>query len=270
MPDEELPLSEAPPPPAEKGPSREDWESLQRQVAELRESERYWADRARSGGQSQESAPPPSEESPSPEEFLDPNEPPPVEDDTPEKLVDEFASQGVAALSKRGFIKASDAKRIAAEVAVQVSQELINRERHKMGNDQELVKRFPDLLDSESELFKETSLLFKHAGALDPKAAQSIAVLTLAAEAASQRIKNRKPAREEDEYEAPRRSTRESEEGRRARIAAQGGLSNGRHLIEDIESLGRDAAHVIKQMGVSQEEFSKSKKELGIDRPRRR
>lgn len=271
MADDELPLSQAPPQPAaEKGPSREDWESLQRQVDELRQSERYWANLARSGGKAEDPPPAPAEEGPDPNEFLDSNEPKaPLEDDTPEKLVDEFASQGVAALAKRGFVTASDAKRIAVEAALHVSQELINRERHKMGTDHELMSRFPDLRDPDSELFKETAPLFQHAVAMDPNARSSIAVLTLAAEAASQKLKNRKPAREEDEYEAPRRNGRESEDGRRARIAAQDGRSNGRQVIDDMDTLGPEAAEVAKRMGISPEEFQKSRKELGMTRRRR-
>lgn len=271
MEDNELPLSQAPPQPAaEKGPSREEWESLQRQMDELRQSERYWAERARSGGKAEEPAPGAAEEGPDPNEFLDPNEQPAgIEGDSPEQLVNEFAENGIAALHKRGFITAADAKRIAVEAALHVSQELINRERHKMGTDQQLITRYPDLLDDQSDLFKETAPLLRQAIAMDPRAQNSIAVLTLAAEAASQKLKNRKP-REEDEYEAPRRNGRESEERRQARIAAQDGRSNGRQLIDDVDTLGSEAAEVVRKMNISPEQFLKSRKESGLTVRRRR
>jgi hypothetical protein len=193
-----------------------------------------------------------------------------LEGDTPEKLIDEFASSGVAALSKRGFITAADAKKIAVEAALHVSQELIGRERQKMGTDAQIKTEFPELWDKDSDLFKETAKHYQKAVAMDRNALKSPAALWLAAEAARASLGRRAPARGEDGYEE-RGGGREPEEDRRARAAAQDGRSNGKHQSDDMDMLGPEAKEVARLMGVTPEEFQKSRKELGYSsRSRRR
>jgi hypothetical protein len=251
--------------------SRAELDSIRRERDEARESERYWANQARGGGRQAEPAAQAVDDGPDPNEFLDTEERPAgLDGDTPEKLIDEFASQGVAALSKRGFITASDAKRIAVEAALHVSQELIGRERQKMGTDAQIKSEFPDLWNKDSDLFRETAVRYQKAVAMDPNATKSPAALWLAAEAARESLKRsgRDTQRdEEDDYPRERRGEREDD--RRARAASQDSRSNGRQQIEDIDMLGPEAKQVAKLMGISDKEFRDSRKELGV-RPRRR
>jgi len=255
--------------------SRAEIDSLRRERDEARESERYWASQARAhagngNGNSSQPQQEAADDGPNPDEFLDPNEQQGgIEGDTPEKLVDEFASQGVAALSKRGFITASDAKKIAVEAALHVTQELINRERQKMGTDTQIMSEFPELRDPDSDLFKATAVRYQRAVAMDPNAKKSPAALYLAAEAARESLKRTsKPPPDDDEYE-DRGRTRETERDRRARAAAQDSRPNGRQEIDDMDMLGPEARQVAKLMGITPEEFQKSRKELGVG-PRRR
>src|ERR1035438_6156127 len=143
--------------------------ALERELAESRESEKYWSGLARSGSGSRTPAPEPE---PEPEEdgseFLDDSvENQSVEGDTPEKLIDEFASEGVKALAKRGFITAKDAQKIAVDTAMKVSQSMIARERGKMDTDSKILGEFPELKDQTSELFKETAKRYQKAVAMD-------------------------------------------------------------------------------------------------------
>lgn len=256
--------------------SRAEYDSLRRDRDEARESERYWANQARNGNGRQPAPEPVAvEEGPDPNEFLDPNEAPaPIEGDTPEKLIDEFAAQGVAALSKRGFVTAADAKRIAVEAALHVTQEMIGRERQKMGTDAQIKAEFPELWDQNSELFKATALRYQRAVAMDPNATKSPAALWLAAEAARESLRGRSNGREEEEEYRDNRDYRggrpEREEDRRARAAAQDSRSNGRQQVDDMDMLGPEAKQVARLMGVTEKEFRDSRKELGGVRPRRR
>ncbi len=245
--------------------SRAELDSLRRERDEARESERYWANQARGNGRQPE--PQAAEDGPDPREFLDEEERPSIEGDTPEKLIDEFASSGVAALSKRGFITAADAKRIAVEAALHVSQELIGRERQKMGTDAQIKQEFPELWDKESELFKATAVRYQKAVAMDPSATKSPAALWLAAEAARESLKRTSTRDEEDN--GYRNGRGEREDDRRARAAAQDSRSNGRQAIDDMDMMGPDAKEVAKLMGITEKEFRESRKELGM-RPRRR
>jgi hypothetical protein len=241
-------------------------EALRRDRDEARESERYWSQIARQGGRQQaEPAEEPAEQFDG-SEFMDEKALDGIDGDTPEKLVDDFAAKGVAALKSRGFITAADAQKLAVEVAAKVSREMIGRERQKITTDTQIMTEFPDLRDQNSDLFKETAKRYQRAVAMDPGAAKTPAALYLAAEAAREALKARKPAapaRREDDYE---------EEGdRRARAASQDSRPRGRAEVDDQEDmLGDEARQVIKQMGITEEEYKASQKQVYGGRSRGR
>jgi hypothetical protein len=261
----------APPAPAAEEKvtlTRAEFDAMKRESAEARESERYWATQARgSNGRPAEPTVQLQDDGPDASEFIDPDEQPQgIEGDTPEKLIDEFAASGVAALSKRGFITAKDAQKIAVDTALRVTQELIGRERQKMGTDAQIKQEFPDLWDQNSDLFKETAKHYQKAVAMDPNATKSPAALYLAAEAARASLGRRTPAREDHEYEE---RGREREDDRRARATAQDNRPNGKQQVDDMDMLGPEAKEVARLMGISVKEFQDSRKELGT-RARRR
>jgi len=240
--------------------SKAEVESLRRERDEARQSERFWADRARSG-QAIEPAAEPEDDNTS--DFIDDVADPVVDGDTPEKLVDEFASQGVGALKKRGFITAADAHKLAVEVAAKVSRELIGRERQKMTSDHQIMTEFPDLKDQNSELFKETAKRYQRAVAMDPNAKKTPAALYLAAEGARESLKAKAPA--------PRpQGDDEPEDDRRQRAASQDARPRGRGDSEASDDmLGPEAMEVMRQMGITKEEYTASRKELVRPRGRR-
>jgi hypothetical protein len=259
------------PPPAEKPAekpkdddkitlSKAEWEAMRRDRDEARDSERYWSGVARGNGGSPQAAPvEEAEEDLDADEFVDEDAPNgELDGDTPEKLVDELAAQGVKALGKRGFITAKDAQRIAVEVAAKVSRQLISRERTKITSDTQIMTEFPDLKDSNSEMFKETARRYQKALALDPNAKKTPAALYLAAQAAAEALKAKAPARprrdEDDDYEP------EGESDRRRRAQAQDSRPRGRAEVVDDDMLGDEARSVIRQMGITEEEFKASQK----------
>jgi len=230
--------------------------ALERQLNEAQESERYWAGLARSGGP--KTAEPEADLVPEDDgsEFLTEDETPPIEGDSPEKLIDEFAAEGVKALSKRGFITAKDAQRIAVETAMKVTQSMIGRERGKMDTDAKILGEFPDLKDQSSELFKETAKRYQRAVAMDPAAKKTPAALYLAAEAAKEAINARRRPRDEDDYEP--------ETERRQRAASQDARPRGRSSSDDTDDmLGSEARQIIKAMGITEAEFKASRQSQG-------
>jgi len=236
--------------------TRAELASLNRRLEESEKSERDWAAFHRNGAPRNAAAPVEEEEEDA-SEFLDDSvNDDGVEGDTPEKLVDEFAAEGVAALKKRGFITAKDAQKLAADTAVRVARELIGRERQKSASDTTIMGEFPELKDQNSELFKATAKIYQKAVAMDPGATKTPVALYLAAQAAKAGLRTSRKAADDGDGEA--------EEDRRERANAQDFRSRGRGTVDDDDGdmMGADAKAVAKAMGLSNEEFQASKKEL--------
>lgn len=228
-------------------------DALRRDRDEARESERYWAGVARTGNGNGA----PATEDPAgedelvldPDEFVDPEAADgTIPDDTPEKLVDEIAGQGVKALQKRGFVTAAEARRIAVDAASKVAQVVVKNERVKSSTDQQLIGQYPDLRNPQSELFKETAKIYREAVAMDPSARKTPAALMLAARAAKQMIDARQP--------------QETEEERRDRIDAQAGHRGGRPDTGRDDMLGDEAKSIIQAMGITEEAYKEEKTKL--------
>jgi len=235
--------------------TRTEAESLRRERDEARESERYWSAHARGNGQQQQAAEPEAEDA---SEFYA-EETASNDEDTPEKLVDDFAATGVKALQKRGFITAADAQKLAADTALRVTREMIGRERQKMGSDTKILADFPELKDQTSDLWKETAKHYKEAVDMDPNAAKTPAALYLAAKTARATLKAQAKihhAPKDDDEDTP-----EPESDRRARASSQDGRAKGRAEVEDDDMLGSEARSIIKSMGITEAEFKASRKE---------
>jgi len=232
-------------------------EGLLRERDEARESERYWSGLARNGGRGPQPVADPVEDEPIDTSFLEDVDEPNLEGDTPEKLVDEFAAQGVGALKKRGFITAADAHKLAVDVASRVTRELIGQERQKMTTDAQIMADFPELKDPNSELFQETAKHYQRAVAMDPAAKKTPAALYLAAQAAKASLKGRAPAPRQDDGFEP-------EHDRRQRAASQDARPRARGPVEEPDDmLGDEARQVIRQMGISEDEYKASRKAMG-------
>jgi len=277
--DEQEPIEKAAPAPVkdEKGKddtvtlSKSEVEALRRDRDEARESERYWSGIARSGGRQADPVEEQEDELDA-SRFTDESALDGIDGDTPEKLVDDFAAKGVSALKSRGFITAADAQKLAVDVAAKVARELIGRERQKITSDSQIMTEFPDLRNQDSELFKETAKRYQRAVAMDPNAKKTPAALYLAADAARESLKAKAPApRRRDAEEDDDRYERENEDDRRARAASQDSRPRGRREVDDTDDmLGDEARQVIKSMGITEEEFKASQKQVSGSRPRGR
>jgi hypothetical protein len=243
--------------------SQAEFDSLKRERDEARDSERYWAGMARNNGGRQQEPVRRDKQRPRPERIRRRRRGKRRAGRRhPEKLVDDFAAQGVKALSKRGFITAKDAMRIASETALKVSREMIGRERQKITSDTQIMTDFPDLKDPNSELFKETAKNYQQAVAMDPNAKKTPVALYLAAKAARESLKAKNAPqqrrRNDDDYDE---DARESEDDRRARSDSQDSRPRGRGTVNDSDDmLGNEAREVIRQMGITEEEFKASQK----------
>lgn len=247
--------------------SRAELESIKRESQEREQAARYWSGLHQ---QSKTAAEPESEDI-DPSEFLDEEDVAGqgVEDDTPEKLVNDLAAKGVAGLKSRGFITAKDAQKLAADVAVKVSRELIGRERTKDRSDNTIMTEFRELKDEKSDLFKETAKLYAKAVAMDPNVKKTPAALYLAASAARELLKAKAPARQRNDDDDYNRY--EPETDRQQRIDAQDGRSRGRGVIDATDDmLGDEARDVIRQMGITEAEYKESQKQLSGGRGRRK
>lgn len=232
-------------------------EGLQRERDESRASERAWADIARGTRQAPPS--PVEQELPDASEFLDPEETHGgVEDDTPERFVDDFAKNGSAAISKRGFVTRAEAIKMATDAAIKVSNDLIGRNNQRTSSDQAILTEFGDLKNPESALYKETAVRYQRAIKMDPGAAKTPAALYLAAEGARDVLKAREASK------PPVADEGEDETDRQHRAASQDGRTRSRGQADDaLDMIGPQAREVIKGFGISDAEFQASAKATG-------
>lgn len=231
--------------------------SLRRELGESRQSEQAWANFHRNGGANRTAAEPVNE-LPDPREFeVEGETQPGIEDDTPEKLVNDFAATGVAALSKRGFITAADALKLARQEAIKISQEMIGRNNQKSAADQRIVNEFADLKKPDSELFKATALIYREAVEMDPGAAKTPAALFLAAKAAKAQLASAKRDRAADDQPGDAGET--ADDRRRRADSQDGSRSRGRADSAADDMLGAEAREIIKGFGISEAEFKEQR-----------
>lgn len=224
----------------ELGEVRRELADLRKRNAELSDSEKYWADRARAGG----GAP----ADPEPDDETEVEEQSEASQISPDDFLDLLTKDGPEAvakeLSKRGFVKKADVAKLAESIA----QRVVDRERGKITSDAKLISDYPELRDEKSALFIETGKVYRELVATDPKLHKSPATLLLAAKYAKQELAlragaSRRPGQGEDPDDY---RDRDDERTRRAR-AQQGDTGRGRGgpAERDDEDLGDEARQVI-------------------------
>lgn len=244
--------------------------ALIRERDEARESERYWATRARGG---KEDAPPPEDDAIDTDGLVP--ESTGNEDldraifEDPEKWT-EAITKGPKAIGQYikslGLVTGAE----AAEIAVKAARQVVESKVQGMQVDAKLGE-FADLKDQESELFQKTAPIYREMVA-DNGGKQSSALMLAAARIAKAEMKASAPkpkVREEDDV-----YDRYDEDDRKARVAAQGGNRGRAAAADDTEtdSIGPQARELIRQMNsgggpqITEEDFMASRKEIGARR----
>lgn len=202
-------------------------EALKRELAEEKEAGKYWAGVARGGKQSKD-----EDEDGEPEVKEKDDE----DDDGPDKLVDEFSTQGIKALVKRGVLTKKAATELIKQEAAKIARGLIKEERQKATTENAVFRDFPELKDPKSELFeatkKEMQLLVDTFG---QEAANSTAHLYMAAKAAKASLKPAKPARDDERYDYDDRQLRADAQDGGGRRGSQ--LSDDDHVTSDMRQV---------------------------------
>jgi hypothetical protein len=129
-----------------------------------------------------------------------------------------------------------------------------------MSTDQRLMDEFPELKNKNSELFKETAKLYQDAVAFDPGAMKTPAALYLAAKSAKAALARSTPARDDESGD----DGREPEVDRRHRAASQDGRAKAPKVDDGMELLGDEAKRLVKEFGITDDEFRKSRQEMGV------
>lgn len=282
-PDEEVLDLEAPPSTeVPKGPKPADTitipkaelEALRRERDEAKNSERFWADRARGNGHA------PAEPAADDDEPIETGDllPKPVSGkadvdeaifNDPDKWLEAISKgpKAIQALVRNATSNFVDAETVA-EIARKVARRTVDVERTKISADNTLLTRYPGLSDKNSEFFKVAAEEYNELIEFDPEAKKSRSTLLAAAKAAKLRLEAKAPAKgkqeEEDDYDYV-------EDNRRTRIAAQDGSRNGRgpRVEEPEDSLGPQARQIARAFGVSDEEVIAERKKLEPTRRRR-
>lgn len=223
---------------AELAELRKEIQARDRRLAELEESERYWAGKAKGGKDKDEDEPEDEADEPEPE----------LPADDPEKLADELGTHGIKALEKRGVLTAKQAKQMMAEIAEKVATKIVGKARDQIANDSRLMQQYPELNDPKSELFERTKVIYKEMLGDDPALKNSRRGLELAARAAKAELASEK--------RATRRYDEDDE--RVSRIRRQAGDRGRRHDDDEGEGdLGPGARDVIKAFRISEDVYRK-------------
>lgn len=234
-------------------------ETTKADLAEARNSERYWADRARGAR---------VEEDPIPDDEPEPNPSRPAitVDDKPEKLLDDLSVSGLKALRDRGIITAEefDAKldKLETSLLKRVDQKLETAQRHNV-IDTELAK-FPDLIEdskrvaqglpAKTELYKRASNNLREMIADDAALKNSPGALLTAV----------RMAKKELDLEAKAADTqgRDTGEARRRRIESQMGERSGAGTSEEdggepdsLSPTARSIVNNLSRFGATEETF---------------
>ncbi len=246
---------------ADKGKGKDDSAALRAEIETLRktnqtlsDSERYWADRAKANGNGDDE----DEDDEKPAKKGKEPAPADDDDDDPAKFVDELSSKGpkaiAAYLKKKGYVTAAE----ASEIATKTAKQAVKAARESMTHDVELSRDYPDLQDPESELFKETSKIYKGMLKRDPKLKDSSAALLMAAENAKLKLQIEGKGKSNSEDDA--------EKDRQRRIREQGGDRGRRGSADfddgDDDRMGPEAKSIAAALGVSDKDYLASKKAL--------
>lgn len=228
-----------------------------RELREAKDSERYWADRAKQRADAR--VEPEIDDTPT-DQGLDG-----IDDDTPDKMLDDLSVKGIAALKERGLITEKEmTKRLEALEARLTGQ--INATAEGSDFDRQMGEEFPDLKrDNDaietwkkagqrgnppqtSELYQATGRIYQTLmGAGDVSPAQGRILLKQAAILAQKELGLNGDTRQN------------REDDRRDRVMVQRG-TRGRGEGEDTRgrtTMSAQQMQVAKHLGVSNEDFAK-------------
>lgn len=238
---------------SEEDPRDRDLKNLRREarrqtarIRELEDSERHWAEAARSGRGAE--AEPPEKSAPVEETEID--------------LIGAITDGGVkgleGVLKQLGYVKEADV------------QDRIERTRGQITNDARLLAKFPDLGDEESEFFAATARRYERLKA-NKAIRESGMLMELAAELAEKDVADgdgrkrsgarRRPEAEPDD-EDPERDEGEAEDERVDRVRAQAGSRGARPARESPASdeLSPLQRRIAKKFEISEDAYKKRAK----------
>jgi hypothetical protein len=230
---------------------RKENEELRKRTDELTNSERYWAEQARSAKK-------PKQEQPD----VDPDEVDDEDDEQPlDKFIEDLTTKGKAALKKHGFVTKREAREMADRRAAKIARQIVDEERSKLSADAELAREFPDLQDRDSDLFKRTAEIYQKETEADPSLKKSNRTLMLAARQAKLELavknagKRRSDSEDDDDEDVD-----DAEQERLDRVRAQSG-DRGRRRSAGFEN-GNDhltpaEKQACKVFGISEEAYKK-------------
>ena len=162
--------------------------ALRSRIAELENSERYWAEKAKSAAPAPE---PKKDDQPDELEALLASAG--VDDDTAAGLLDDIGEKGVAALEKRGVVTKAQLAKILGAVekrmeakAAALADTRVNGAKDQLSAEAKLLKDFPDLADDKSEFAIAVGREFAAMVADDPSLKNSYGALRAAARVVSQ------------------------------------------------------------------------------------
>lgn len=187
---------------------------LEQELAQARESERYWAEIAKKAASGRMKA----DEEPDDGGPRDAEEP-------VDAFIDELSTQGLKALRKRGFLTADEARRMI--------EEAVARERARMMSDAELIRKYPELTDESSPVFQRAKELYRELIKREPALENSPVALDIAARLAKAEVGHSQPENNNAAAAVFDRAGR-----RRAPGSDDGRLSDQQRMI--IEKFNRD------------------------------
>lgn len=220
------------------------FDELKRERDELRESERYWSDRARTDKAGEKVKQDEVEKDDLSDLLGDSKD----DDGDNDKFIDELTSDGSAALRKRGFISRKDALELAREVAERVaaraSKKAVGLAEKKIQRGNELIRTFPFIEKEDSEEFKLASGYLKSAVARDPENNSSEGLWS-ACEKARDVI-------------AERRKAEDSKgKSKKARMAAQADFGGASGMDDDDDEMSDLEKQTARRFGITDAEYRK-------------
>lgn len=221
-------------------------EAIEKERDELRESERYWSEKARAGSGGDKTKEDEVEDEDDLSDLLGDLA---DDDGDNDKFIDELTSEGAAALKKRGFISKKEAlqlaQQVAERVASKVSKKAVGKAQKGLQREAKLVREFPFIQDEDSDGFKLTGEFFRKAVARNPDRANDPDALWDAAEKAKLVLDERKKA---EESKGSRK---------KARVAAQADFGGTSGMGDDDDEMTDLEKYVAHNLGVTEAEYRK-------------
>lgn len=176
--------------------------ALEKELKETRDSEKYWADRAKASGA------PRREPEPEPESDDEPAASDPMEGITPEQFLDVLSREGPKGLKRFGFMTKADVDAKAEEIRRESDRKL-ETARASDNIDARIKRDYPELEDPKSDLFQRAGQHFRDMVSDDPSLKNSPATLVAAAKLAKKELEAEKKVADEKKRIEDRGSRRE-------------------------------------------------------------